>query len=368
MKITAVYGSMPGNDYGLMKVLSILKAALAELDVEIGEINLSYLQIPYFDGNSSTAVDEIMKSIAGSDGVIFAAVVNSLSVSALMQTFLEYLELDEYGDVLRKKHCFTIAVSDRGGERSTLEYLKNLLHKYLAYNNLQLGLNRLHIDELETDEVQGSIERMAEDFYRILRAGRTYFIPQDSIERKFPSAKTEKAKQPFSKVYNNLQLDNFNQRQQEDIEELTQFFSGKYSEYESKGKDKDRSKPKLSEVLNSPLDEEPNPRPMTCYQMTKSLPHRFKSSLSAGLIAVFQLNITGSEGFDGYLSIKNTECEYFNGVYKNPDLTIIADSQVWTDVLTHKFTAQKAFMIGRLKVRGNFVLLSRIDLLFGNQS
>jgi hypothetical protein len=33
-------------------------------------------------------------------------------------------------------------------------------------------------------------------------------------------------------------------------------------------------------------------------------------------------------------------------------------------VLTRKYTAQKAIMIGGLKVRGNFVLLTKFDMLF----
>ncbi len=370
MKISAIYGTMPGNDYGLVKVLAIIKQTLSELGIEMNEINLAYLQVPYFDGNASTTTDEIIKAAATSDGIILATSVNALSPSALMQTFLEYLELNEYGERLRNKNCFLVAVSNNGGERHTLDYLKALVNRYDAYDSLTLGLNSNYIENLDNEEIRGSIEKLAEDFYRIVRANRRYFIPTDTttVRRVYDdrpgSIESSKPKVPFSQVYKDLQLDNFNQRQQDDINELTSFFTSKYSEHESGAKSAIK-KPKLSEVMSQEFTEDATFRPKSCQQMSKALPHYFKSNLSGGLTAVFQFNITGEETFDGYLSIKNTECEFSYGIYSTPDITIIADSSVWSDILSNKFTAQKAFMIGRLKVRGNFVLLTRFDLLFG---
>ncbi|MDR2167058.1 MAG: SCP2 sterol-binding domain-containing protein [Clostridiales bacterium] len=47
---------------------------------------------------------------------------------------------------------------------------------------------------------------------------------------------------------------------------------------------------------------------------------------------------------------------------------VTADSRAWNDVLSKKVTAQKAFMMGQLKVRGNFVLLTKFDQMFNTIS
>ena len=86
--------------------------------------------------------------------------------------------------------------------------------------------------------------------------------------------------------------------------------------------------------------------------------------MASGLTAIIQFSITGAETFDGYLTIVDNECEYTEGQAENPEITIISDSNTWHDVLKGKHTAQKAFMIGGLKVRGNFVLLTKFDTLF----
>lgn len=109
-------------------------------------------------------------------------------------------------------------------------------------------------------------------------------------------------------------------------------------------------------------------REKTCRQMTASLPHYFQASLAQDTKAAFQFNIFGEEEFSGYLVIKNKDSEYYDGQYDSPDITIISNASVWQNVMRGRLTAQKAFMTGQLKVRGNFMLLNRFDQLYKKMS
>jgi putative sterol carrier protein/NAD(P)H-dependent FMN reductase len=372
MKILFVCGNMPHFDHGLGKVINFAKEILTELGLEVDEVNLSYVQVPYYDGIKAQATDEIILKIRESVGVVFACTAQFFAPSAIIQTFLEYLDLDEYNDALRGKHCFFISVSKNGGERSVLDYLTRVVQHLGGYHSGHIGLQETHTRALETDtEIKEFIEKETEDFYRSLRQGRKYIIPRDYDCRGNLSALTgadvaswqgeqpeKKEKVSASEVYKRLNLDAFTEQQEKDIEELTRFFAERFSQ---PMEDDEPVTPAAAPVKKPPAAK---PRVKTVKQITQSLPHYFQPQLSNGLTAVIQLSISGTEAFEGYLTIISTECEYAEGTAPAPDITIIADAGVWHDVLKNKCTAQKAFMIGGLKVRGNFVLLTKFDTLF----
>ena len=86
--------------------------------------------------------------------------------------------------------------------------------------------------------------------------------------------------------------------------------------------------------------------------------------MASGINITMQVSISGKENFNGFFSIKNRECSYTEGIYPSADVTIISDSAVWEEVLNGKCTLQKAFMLGRLKVKGNFVVISKFEQFF----
>ena len=79
---------------------------------------------------------------------------------------------------------------------------------------------------------------------------------------------------------------------------------------------------------------------------------------------IFQINITGEEEFDGYYEIGNHSCQYVEGIHAEPSITVISSAKAWQDILKGKLSSQKSFMTGQIKVRGNFVLLSKFDQAF----
>ncbi len=153
----------------------------------------------------------------------------------------------------------------------------------------------------------------------------------------------------------------FTERQVADIEELTQLFAKQLQP------DDVIIEPNPS-VYKRPTAKTPVSAPVpavkTCRQMTQNLPHYFQPHLAGGISVIFQLKITGDEAVDGFISIQNGQCEFRDGEASQADITVLADCDIWIQVLKGKISAQKAFMTGQLKVRGNFIHLGKIDQLF----
>jgi|GEM_PF-3094462 len=100
-------------------------------------------------------------------------------------------------------------------------------------------------------------------------------------------------------------------------------------------------------------------------QLTMKITDCYRPQFADGLKAVIQISVMGAEAFDCFLKTDGEQCSIFEGLTDERDMIVTVDSKVWEDVLKGKHTAQKAFMTGRLKVKGNFMLLEKFDRLFG---
>ena len=157
------------------------------------------------------------------------------------------------------------------------------------------------------------------------------------------------------------QFEAFAEKQEEDIRDIARMIShGNNDEANIKNKatySRPQSKP-----------EEVVYREKTCKQMMQSLPHHFQSHLATDVQAVFQFDITGEEVFEGYLIIQNSQTEFTEGTSDKADIFVHTNADIMKDILRGKYSVQKAFMTGQLKVRGNFVLLNKLDQLYAKMT
>ncbi|MCL2699579.1 MAG: SCP2 sterol-binding domain-containing protein [Defluviitaleaceae bacterium] len=378
MKIIAVCGAALNYDGELGKVLKTVSETLIELEVEIENVNLAFEQIPYYDGIGAKAAEDIMRRIEAADGVIFAATSMLYGISAVMRTFLEYFALDEFSGVLRGKNCMTLVCSHTGDERYALEDFSRILNRFGAFDSVKIGLPPAIANTLgaEGDETSEIVTRQAEDFYRLVRQNRKFIIPGSyAAPQVTETALTPaEARQPITQtpdidsVYAKLSLKPMTEKHEKDVDDIAQMLSQKYSAPEGKPHAM-LQLPAGQRLAEPPSAQAPAPPPKqarlkSCKQMTQGMPHYFQPQLASGFSATIQINVTGSEEFDGYLVINSAECQYFEGAADTPDITIISDAAVWLDVLKGRSSAQKAFMIGKLKVRGNFAALMKLEQLF----
>lgn len=375
MKILYINGSVGGYDHGLGNIIKRTKIVFEELEAETEVIDLGALHPPYYNGDTTGAMDGVFEKIKEANGLIFAATAQVLATTALMQSFLEYLEHPEYADILKGRHCMLIALSREGGEKSALDYMTRVLQHFGGYVAAKIGLKAPHLSTLDEGTTGDFVDNITEDFYRAVHKNRQFIIPTDytagavvipltAVAASVPVVAAQEAEPPKAEE---SKLNPFTDTEEKEIDELSFLFSKKYA--------KDPIVSEGAGVLDSLASPAPVAAPVVkpvsqaaasgeIEKLTRDIPKYFQSSLSVGLQAVIQINISGSEKFDGYLYIHSTECTYAEGAAPAPDITIMADTTIWKEVLTNKTTAQKAFMIGGIKVRGDFVLLTKFDTLF----
>lgn len=378
MNIIALNATLPAFQPKLAQLNKMIFGVMQELGMEVKEFNLT----PQPDLQELPAIFEAANNASG---IIINATVTACSLSAPMMYFFEQLAVNpQAGQYLAGKNCMLVILTTDGGGLQALNFYSSAINYLSAFAPVAVCVDASHFEGNELKEdVREIIEKQVEDYYRMIRQGRQFLIPVESDKtRRGPSGGTGigTPTNQASKLYQKLNLEQFTERQEKDIDEITQFLSKKYA-----GKLESAQEPTAQPAAPAPTDfilpeftppaeavplpapvpPAAPPRPKTCFERTKALPNYFQRGGSTSANHTVQLNISGSaESFQGYIVIDGSECHYNDGKADNPDITIIADEDVWDNVLQGKTTAQKAFMVGQLKVRGNFVLLTKFESLF----
>lgn len=330
------------EDKALNEILAAIGQVLGELQVEVQQIQLS--QIPYYEGYDTAQIKEILSDIDQSAGVIIASRVELLSVSGSLCTFFEYCS-NHKGNKAFQKPLFALTSSDWRGEREAGEYI---LHAWDILGGTEFGKLGIYTPAYSSDKdhILSNIERMTEDFYRMIKQGRVPMQSSDYLTF------TKEESGPVTAFEHKLNIENEKysdpiSAEEKDIEDLANLF-----------------KRQLSQVDDNNQGIIPKPQLKTTKHMLSSLPHYFQGQYDAEFEATVQYHLTSEEPYSGYVVIKDGDCEFIEGVYPGAEVELTAQEKVIEEILTKKLTAQKAFMLGQLKVRGNFMLLSKIDQIF----
>ena len=94
------------------------------------------------------------------------------------------------------------------------------------------------------------------------------------------------------------------------------------------------------------------------------MPGAFNADAAKGVDVVFQYSISGSDGGDWTVTVKNGTCEVAPGKAEKPTCTLkIADSD-FVDMISGKLDPMKAFTSGKLKIDGDVMKSQLIGKLF----
>ena len=92
----------------------------------------------------------------------------------------------------------------------------------------------------------------------------------------------------------------------------------------------------------------------------KVLPKRFKPDKAGGIDVTVQINITGPNGGDWIVTIKNQKLEVKEGTHPSPTLELKMTETDYMDLVNGKMSGEKAFITGKLQFKGNIGLALRL--------
>lgn len=102
----------------------------------------------------------------------------------------------------------------------------------------------------------------------------------------------------------------------------------------------------------------------TITQLMNSMPRAFRPEAAEGVDTVLQYHLTGEEGGDWIVTIKDGQCTVTEGVAAEPRMTLTADSNDYKDVILGRSNAMQAFMTGKLKLAGDLTMAMKLPNFF----
>lgn len=90
----------------------------------------------------------------------------------------------------------------------------------------------------------------------------------------------------------------------------------------------------------------------------------FRADVAEGVEAIIQYRLTGEEGGDYIIDIKEGKCTVTEGIAENPTMTLTADGRDFGDVLLGKANGMQYFMQGKLKLAGDLNLAMKLTTFF----
>lgn len=85
----------------------------------------------------------------------------------------------------------------------------------------------------------------------------------------------------------------------------------------------------------------------------KEAPSRFKPEKVKGIDAIAQLTLTGPNGGEWTITIKDQKIDIVKGVHPSPTLTLKMTEDDFMDVINEKISPEKAFFSGKIQIKGN---------------
>ena len=99
---------------------------------------------------------------------------------------------------------------------------------------------------------------------------------------------------------------------------------------------------------------------LTIEKLMSLMPKAFQADKAGDLAAVIQYNLSGDEGGDWIIDIKDGACTVEKGEADEPRLTLAADADDYVQIITGKLNAMSAFAEGKVRLKGDLGLAMKL--------
>jgi putative sterol carrier protein len=104
--------------------------------------------------------------------------------------------------------------------------------------------------------------------------------------------------------------------------------------------------------------------PDTAKEIIEAMPAAFDPQKAPGLEATFQFELSGEGGGTWVIDIAKDRCEVREGPVDSPKVVIVMSAQDYVAMVRGELDQVKAFMAGKIQVKGDINLALKLDSLF----
>ncbi len=94
--------------------------------------------------------------------------------------------------------------------------------------------------------------------------------------------------------------------------------------------------------------------------LEKILPNKFRPEKAVGFNVVAQLNLTGSNGGNWVITLRNQSLKVTEGTDPSPTLTLSVSDADFMDMVNGKLSTTQAFFSGKIHLTGNLLLALKL--------
>jgi putative sterol carrier protein len=102
----------------------------------------------------------------------------------------------------------------------------------------------------------------------------------------------------------------------------------------------------------------------TVNEVFEKMPQVFNAAEAAGLDLIFQFHLTGDQGGDWNVVVKDSACQVSTGVHASPSVTLTMEGENWVAMCNGALDGMTAFMTGKLQLSGDIMSAQRLQSLF----